>query len=75
MTVALYPGTFDPVTHGHLDIVRRGTRLFERVVIAVGARVGKDMLFTTEERVALLYAVLTVAAVIGAYLGIRQLIP
>ncbi|MHC4136606.1 MAG: pantetheine-phosphate adenylyltransferase [Planctomycetota bacterium] len=54
MTVALYPGTFDPVTHGHLDIVRRGTRLFERVVIAVGARAGKVMLFTTEERVALL---------------------
>lgn len=54
MTVALYPGTFDPVTNGHLDIVQRGTRLFERVVIAVGARVGKDMLFTTDERVALL---------------------
>ena len=54
MTVALYPGTFDPVTHGHLDIVRRGARLFDRVVVAVGARVGKDTLFSTEERVALL---------------------
>jgi len=54
VTVALYPGTFDPVTHGHIDIVRRGARLFERVIVAVGARVGKEMLFTTEERVALL---------------------
>jgi pantetheine-phosphate adenylyltransferase len=54
VTVALYPGTFDPVTNGHLDIVRRGIRLFERVVIAVGVRAGKEALFTTEERVALL---------------------
>jgi pantetheine-phosphate adenylyltransferase len=54
VTVALYPGTFDPVTNGHLDIVRRGIRLFERVIVAVGVRMGKEMLFTTEERVALL---------------------
>jgi pantetheine-phosphate adenylyltransferase len=54
VTVALYPGTFDPVTNGHLDIVRRGIRLFERVVIAVGVRMGKEALFTIEERVALL---------------------
>jgi len=54
VTVALYPGTFDPVTLGHLDIVRRGARLFERVIVAVGIRIGKETLFTTEERVALL---------------------
>ncbi len=54
MTVALYPGTFDPVTKGHLDIVRRGARLFERVIVALGVRIGKETLFTTEERVALL---------------------
>ncbi|MFQ5845899.1 MAG: pantetheine-phosphate adenylyltransferase [Planctomycetota bacterium] len=54
MTVALYPGSFDPVTHGHLDVVRRTAALFGRVVVAVGKRHEKDTLFSTEERVALL---------------------
>jgi len=53
VTVALYPGTFDPVTKGHLDIVERAARLFDRVVVAVGASVDKRMLLTTEDRVAL----------------------
>ncbi|MGH7161857.1 MAG: pantetheine-phosphate adenylyltransferase [Planctomycetota bacterium] len=54
MPVALYPGTFDPVTLGHLDVVRRGLALFERVIVAVGSRAEKGTLFTAEERVALL---------------------
>jgi len=54
MTVALYPGTFDPPTLGHLDIVQRGVRLFDRVVIAVGARIDKQTLLTPEQRVELL---------------------
>ena len=52
MAVALYPGTFDPVTNGHLDILRRGAALFDRVVVAVGVRVGKRTLLTQEARVA-----------------------
>ncbi|MHC4547219.1 MAG: pantetheine-phosphate adenylyltransferase [Planctomycetota bacterium] len=56
MTVALYPGTFDPVTNGHLDILRRGAGLFERVIVAVGTRVDKRTLFAPEERVTLLRA-------------------
>jgi pantetheine-phosphate adenylyltransferase len=54
VAIALYPGTFDPVTNGHLDILRRGAPLFERVVVAVGARIDKTTLLPAAERVALL---------------------
>ena len=53
MAVAVYPGTFDPITNGHLDILRRGAALFDRVVVGVGARADKRTLFSAEERVAL----------------------
>jgi pantetheine-phosphate adenylyltransferase len=53
MTVALYPGTFDPVHYGHIDIATRATAMFERLVVAVYDRPLKDLLFSTEERVAL----------------------
>lgn len=49
--VGLYPGTFDPVTYGHLDIVRRGMKLVDRLVIGVATNPGKDPLFSLEERV------------------------
>ena len=51
MTIALYPGTFDPITNGHLDIAVRASRLFEKVVIGVYDTPSKDLMFTTEERV------------------------
>ncbi len=51
MTVALYPGTFDPITNGHLDIAVRATRLFEKVIIGVYETPSKNLLFNTEERV------------------------
>jgi pantetheine-phosphate adenylyltransferase len=51
---ALCPGTFDPVTHGHLDIVQRASGLFDRVVVAVVENPGKEPLFSVEERVAML---------------------
>lgn len=50
---ALYPGSFDPITHGHLDVVTRGRRLFDRLVIGVGQNPDKTTLFTLEERVEL----------------------
>ncbi|UCC17235.1 MAG: pantetheine-phosphate adenylyltransferase [Dehalococcoidales bacterium] len=53
MTIALYPGTFDPITNGHLDIAVRAARLFEKVVIGVYDTPSKDLMFTTEERVKL----------------------
>ena len=48
---AMYPGTFDPVTLGHEDLVRRGARLFDRVVVAIAANPGKEPMFSLEERV------------------------
>lgn len=51
---ALFPGTFDPVTHGHLDVVRRAARLFERLTIAVARHPSKHELLPVEERLALL---------------------
>ncbi|MBI4227331.1 MAG: pantetheine-phosphate adenylyltransferase [Candidatus Omnitrophica bacterium] len=53
-TTAVYPGTFDPVTYGHLDLIERARRLFESVRVAVAANPGKLPLFTAQERVALL---------------------
>ena len=54
MRRAVCPGSFDPVTNGHLDIVGRAARLFDEVVIAVGVNASKSRLFTPEERVAML---------------------
>ena len=48
---ALFPGTFDPFTHGHLDLTRRAARLFDRVVVAVAHNPGKGAMFPLEERV------------------------
>jgi pantetheine-phosphate adenylyltransferase len=54
MAIAVYPGSFDPVTNGHLDVIERAAELFEQVVVAVAADSGKTPLFTTDERVQLL---------------------
>ena len=53
MTDAIYPGSFDPVTNGHLDIVERAAMIFDRVVVTVYDAPPKSLLFTTEERVQL----------------------
>lgn len=52
-TKAIYPGTFDPLTNGHLDIVTRAARMFDHIVLAIAASPGKKPLFSLEERVAL----------------------
>jgi pantetheine-phosphate adenylyltransferase len=54
MRRAVCPGSFDPVTNGHLDIVRRAATLFDEVVVAVGVNVSKRRLFSAEERLAML---------------------
>ena len=53
-TRAVYPGTFDPVTYGHIDLIQRARKIFDEVIVAVAHNPGKDPLFTVEERVALL---------------------
>ena len=50
MALAIYPGTFDPITNGHADILRRSLKIFDRVVVALAENVRKAPLFTTEER-------------------------
>ena len=50
--LAVYPGSFDPLTNGHVDIIKRGGRLFDRVVVAILLNLEKAPLFTAEERVA-----------------------
>ena len=58
MTGAMYPGTFDPITNGHHDLVRRAADIFDRVVVAIAANPGKAPLFPLEERVELAREVL-----------------
>ena len=55
MTIAVYPGSFDPVTNGHLDIARRAGRIFDSVIMAVFDRPDKRLLFSTAERLELLH--------------------
>jgi len=51
VTIAFYPGAFDPITNGHLDIVTRAAKLFQKVIIGIYDSPAKDLMFTTEERV------------------------
>jgi len=53
MTTAIYPGTFDPITYGHIDLVNRAASLFDKVIVAIAINPGKKPVFTLEERVAL----------------------
>lgn len=54
--IALYPGTFDPVTNGHLDVIGRAARLVDRLVVGVAMNAGKGPLFPLEERAELVHA-------------------
>ena len=54
MKVAVYPGSFDPITNGHLDIIRRGAKAFDKLIVAVLVNVDKKGLFSSEERVSLI---------------------
>ncbi|MEE8343070.1 MAG: pantetheine-phosphate adenylyltransferase [Gammaproteobacteria bacterium] len=58
MTTIVYPGTFDPITNGHTDLVQRATRLFEHVIVAVAANPSKTPAFSEQQRVALAREVL-----------------
>ena len=51
MKLAVYPGSFDPLTNGHIDIIERGTHLFDKIIVAILVNIDKSPLFTTQERV------------------------
>ncbi len=53
MTIAIYPGTFDPITNGHINIATRAARLFQKIIVAIACNPAKNTFFTTEERVRL----------------------
>ena len=53
MKVAIYPGSFDPITYGHMDIIDRATNLFDKVIIAIAKNEAKNHLFTLEDRIKL----------------------
>ncbi len=68
MRIGLYPGTFDPLTNGHVDIITRACRLVDRLVIGVAINRDKGPLFTLEERVAMIEAE---AAALAAHTGVE----
>jgi pantetheine-phosphate adenylyltransferase len=53
MRIGVYPGTFDPITHGHMDVIERGAKLVDRLVIGVTTNAAKSPMFTDEERIAM----------------------
>jgi pantetheine-phosphate adenylyltransferase len=55
LKIAIFPGTFDPITNGHLDVIQRGQKMFDRLVVAVGQNPEKDVLFTVPERVEMIH--------------------
>ena len=55
--IAVYPGSFDPLTNGHLDIIRRGVEVFDRIIVAIAENSRKRSLFTVEERLEITRAV------------------
>ena len=54
--IAVYPGSFDPITYGHLDIINRALRIFDNIVVAVAGNSSKNALFPIDERIALIRA-------------------
>jgi pantetheine-phosphate adenylyltransferase len=54
MKIAIYPGTFDPITYGHIDVIERAREIFDRVIVMVARNTSKITLFSTEERVAMI---------------------
>ena len=69
--VAVYPGTFDPITLGHLDIIRRATRVVDRLVVAVATNPGKSPMFGIDERVEMARAEAAVLRIDGATVEVR----
>ncbi|MFO7900863.1 MAG: pantetheine-phosphate adenylyltransferase [Planctomycetota bacterium] len=58
MSMAVYPGSFDPISYGHINLARRGLKIFDRLIVAVARNVAKETLFTPDERVEMVREVL-----------------
>ena len=51
MKTAIYPGTFDPITHGHIDVIKKSLKIFDKVVVSATDNINKNYLFTIEDRI------------------------
>ena len=51
--IAIYPGTFDPITYGHIDVIKKSLKLFDKIVVGVSEEGNKNYLFTTNERISI----------------------
>ena len=71
MRIAVYPGSFDPITNGHLDVVRRAARVFDRVVVAVLANPRKTPLLDADERVAVIRAAVAAESDLAAIVDVQ----
>ena len=60
--IAIYPGSFDPLTNGHVDIIDRGARIFDRIIVAILANAEKTPLFSEAERVALIQSAMALSS-------------
>ena len=54
MKTAIYPGTFDPITYGHIDVIKKSLKIFDKVIIGTTENINKDYLFSIEERIDLI---------------------
>ena len=71
MKVAVYPGSFDPITNGHIDVLRRAARVFDRVVVAVLGNPRKSPLLSTETRIGVIGAALDADAALRGHIDVR----
>jgi pantetheine-phosphate adenylyltransferase len=72
MNVAVYPGSFDPITNGHVDVIRRATAVFDRVIVAVLANPRKTPLLSTEERVDAIEKAIAAAGLDGGRMSVES---
>lgn len=72
MKTAIYPGSFDPITNGHLDVIKRASAMFDKVYIAILSNPNKETLFTEDERVKLIQGVLKDAKIKNVYVEASQ---
>ena len=54
MKTAIYPGTFDPITYGHIDVIKKSLKIFDRLVVATTNNINKDYYFSTDERLSII---------------------
>ena len=69
--IGVYPGTFDPITNGHMDIIQRASRLVDHLIVGVARNAGKGPLFSTDERVAMVREDVTALNNAGASIEVR----